>query len=113
MRQDALDDRARLAVLGGTGLLDRPPAPGLDRLTRLAARLLHAPTTMVTLVTGERQVFAAQLGLPERWAEAGETPLSHSFCQHVVADDAPLVVADARTEERLRDNRAIDEIGVI
>lgn len=113
MPQDPLHDPARLAVLAGTGLLDRPPAPGLDRLTRLAARLLGAPVALVTLVTGERQVFAAQLGLAGPWAEAGETPLSHSFCQHVVTDDGPLVVTDARDHERLRDNRAIDEIGVV
>ncbi|GIE82480.1 hypothetical protein Aph02nite_84300 [Actinoplanes philippinensis] len=103
----------RLAAVASTGLLTLPPAPGLDRLTRLASRLLGVPTTLVSLVTDERQVFASQLGLPQPWADAGQTPLSHSFCQYVVDDDAPLVVTDARDDERLRDNRAIDEIGVI
>jgi PAS domain S-box-containing protein len=103
----------RIAAVGGTGLLDRPKAPGLDRLTRLASRLLNVPTALVSLVTGERQVFASQIGLAQRWADAGETPLSHSFCQYVVDDDAPLVVSDARTDDRLRDNLAISEIGVI
>jgi PAS domain S-box-containing protein len=111
--QRRVENADRLAALTATGLLERPASPGLDRLTRLASRLLGAPTSLVSLVTDERQVFASQLGLPEPWSSAGETPLSHSFCQHVVDDDAPLVVADARTEERLRGNRAIDEIGVI
>jgi PAS domain S-box-containing protein len=103
----------RIAAVKGTGLLHRPRAPGLDRLTALASRLLNAPTALVSLVTGDRQVFASQFGLAKRWAEAGETPLSHSFCQYVVDDDAPLVVSDARTDARLRNNVAITEIGVI
>jgi signal transduction histidine kinase len=39
--------------------------------------------------------------------------LSHSFCQHVVADDTSLVVADARRDPRLRDNQAIDDLDVV
>ncbi|WP_433796176.1 sensor histidine kinase [Actinoplanes sp. CA-252034] len=103
----------RLAAVVSTGLLELPAAPGLDRLTRLASRLLGVPTSLVSLVTDEQQVFASQLGLPQPWADAARTPLSHSFCQYVVDDDAPLVVTDARDDERLHDNRAIDEIGVI
>jgi PAS domain S-box-containing protein len=103
----------RLAAVESTGLLALPHAPGLDRLTRLASRLLGVPTSLVSLVTDERQVFASQLGLPSPWARAGQTPLSHSFCQYVVDNDAPLVVTDARADERVHDNRAVDEIGVI
>jgi PAS domain S-box-containing protein len=108
-----IHDAARLGVLGDTGLLDRPRTPGLDRLTKLATQMLRVPTALVSLVDADRQVFASQLGLHEPWATAGETPLSHSFCQYVVDDDAPLVVSDARDDDRLRDNRAVDEIGVI
>ncbi|GAB6903949.1 sensor histidine kinase [Kineosporia succinea] len=106
-------DPHRIRAVEGTGLLHRPPVPGLERLTRLAARLLNAPVVLVSLVTGERQVFVNQLGLPQPWAEAGETPLTHSFCQHVVDTDAPLVVTDAREDPVLRTNRAVDDIGVI
>ena len=42
-----------------------------------------------------------------------QTPLSHSFCQHVVADQAPLIIADARVVDRVRDNLAIRDLGVI
>jgi PAS domain S-box-containing protein len=106
-------DADRLAAVASTGLLELPPVPGLDRLTRLASRLLGVPICLVALVTDERQVFPSRHGLPQPWADAGQAPLSHSFCQYVVDDDVPLVVGDARTDERLRDNRAIDEIGVI
>lgn len=111
--QRRIESADRLAAVSSTGLLGLPPAPGLDRLTRLASRLLGVPTSLVSLVTDERQVFASRLGLPEPWATAAQTPLSHSFCQYVVDDDAPLVISDAREDDRLRDNRAIDEIGVV
>jgi PAS domain S-box-containing protein len=106
-------DPRRIRAVEGTGLLHRPLVPGLERLTRLAARLLDAPVVLVSLVTGERQVFVSQLGLPRPWSEAGETALTHSFCQHVVDNDAPLVVADAREDETLATNGAVEDIGVV
>jgi PAS domain S-box-containing protein len=113
MSERRIHDSARLAVLGDTGLLDRPDVPGLDRLTKLAARMLQVPTALVSLVDHDRQVFASQLGLAQPWAAVGETPLSHSFCQYVVDDDAPLIVSDARDDDRVRDNGAIEDLGVV
>jgi PAS domain S-box-containing protein len=108
-----VQDPERLAAVLDTGVLDVPEPPGLRRLTKLATRLLGSPTALVSLVLGDRQVFASQVGLPAPWADRGQTPLSHSFCRHVVDDDAPLVVSDARLSDRLKDNLAIPEIGVI
>ncbi|MEO9324168.1 SpoIIE family protein phosphatase [Nocardioides sp. C4-1] len=84
-----------------------------DRYARLVQQLLGVPVALVTVVERDRQVFRGQLGLPEPWASRGETPLTHSFCQYVVADQAPLVIADARDDERLRDNLAIEDLGVV
>jgi PAS domain S-box-containing protein len=108
-----IQDPERLAAVRDTGVLDVPEPPGLRRLTRLASRLVGSPTAVVSLVLDDRQVFASQVGLPQPWADRGQTPLSHSFCQHVVADDAPLVVSDARLNDRLKDSLAIPEIGVV
>ncbi|WP_232050582.1 PAS domain S-box protein [Actinoplanes sp. OR16] len=102
-----------MTALRATGVFDVPEPPGLRRLTTLASRLLGSPTALVSLVLDDRQVFVSQVGLPQPWADRGETPLSHSFCQHVVDDDAPLVTSDARLDDRLKDNLAIPEIGVI
>ncbi|GAA2891699.1 hypothetical protein Acy02nite_14730 [Actinoplanes cyaneus] len=108
-----VDRPERVAAVRATGLLDAGEPPGLRRLTRLAARLLGTPTALVSLVLDDRQVFASQIGLPQPWAERGQTPLSHSFCQHVVDADQPLVVTNAREHPLVRDNLAIDEIGVV
>src|SRR6188472_1204376 len=103
----------RLATLGRTGLLDTPAEAPFDRLTRLATRLLKAPVALVSLVDRDRQFFKSCLGLPEPWASARESPLTHSFCQHAVAAREPLIVTDAREHPVLRDNLAIRDMGVI
>lgn len=108
-----LGDPARLAALRATGLLDAPPQEALDRLTRLATSLLGVPIALVSLVDENRQRFVSQVGLHEPWASARETPLSHSFCQHVVSTRAALVIDDARLDPLVSDNLAIPELGVI
>lgn len=94
-------------------MLDAPEDPRFARITRLATALLGVPVSLVSLVDADRQFFAASQGLPEPWASARQTPLSHSFCQHVVADEAPLVVTDARLDPRLADNLAIRDLDVV
>jgi len=104
---------ARLAPLRQLKILDTPADPSFDRLTRLAARVLNVPVALVSLVDEERQFFKSAVGLQEPWATQRETPLSHSFCQYVVASGEPLIVADAREHQPLRDNLAISEMGVV
>ncbi|THH38135.1 GAF domain-containing protein [Aliishimia ponticola] len=95
------------------GLVDSPSEEVFDRGVRLASRLVGAPVSLLSFVDGTRQFFKAQKGLAEPWATLRETPLSHSFCQHVVSSDAPLIVEDARKDEMLKDNLAIPDLGVV
>ncbi|GAA2576368.1 ATP-binding protein [Winogradskya consettensis] len=108
-----VDDPARLRALRATGLLDAGSVTSLDRLTRLATRLVKAPVALVSLVEADRQVFVSAVGLDEPWASRGQTPLSHSFCQYVVTDQAPLVITDAEADGRLCGNLAIPDLNVI
>ena len=108
-----LTDPHRLRALESAALLDTPAEMVFDRLTNLASRILGVPVALVSLVTPDRQFFKSQCGLPSPYAERRETPLSHSFCQYVVEDGAALVVEDARLDERVADNRAIPDLGVI
>jgi GAF domain-containing protein len=109
----AVKDGTRLASLQSTGLLDSEPDERFDGLARVAARVLHAPVALVSLVDKDRQFFKACFGLAEPWASQRETPLSHSFCQHAVAARRPLIVDDAREDPVLRDNAAIRDLKVI
>jgi hypothetical protein len=101
-------DPQRLRALRATGLLDSGPEPGFDRHARLAAEMLNAPIALVSLVDEDRQFFKSGLGVEER-----ETPLSHSFCQHAIAQRAPLVVDDAREHPVLKHNPAVAEMGSV
>jgi GAF domain-containing protein len=109
----AAEDTGRLEALEASGLLDTDISPEFDRLARLASHVLNAPVALVSLVDRDRQFFKSCLGLPEPWASARESPLTHSFCQHAVASGEPLLVSDARQHPVLRDNLAIRDMGVI
>jgi two-component system cell cycle sensor histidine kinase/response regulator CckA len=101
----------RLAALRQTALLDTPPEEGFDRLARMAARLLGAPTSLISLVADDRQFFKSAIGLPEPWASSRTAPISFSFCSTVVGSGEPLVVEDARRHPLLRHSPAIRELG--
>jgi GAF domain-containing protein len=104
---------ARLSALQRLRLLDTPPEAAFDRLTRLACHVLRAPVGLVSLVDRDRQFFKSCVGLPEPFASTRQTPVSHSFCQHVVASGKPLIVEDARTNPLVRLNPAVEELGIV
>ncbi len=109
---DSLKAGGRLAALYETGLLDSPPEPAYDRLTQLATRLLGVPVSQVSLVDMDRQFFKSAVGMPEPWASLRQTPLSHSFCKHVVTSEAMVVVEDAHSDPLAQDNLAVTDFGV-
>lgn len=106
-----LDASDRLASIDALGL--GRPEDGFDRASRLASRALGAPVGLVSIVMEDRQVFAGRWGLAEPWASARQTPLSHSFCQHVVLSRDVVAVEDAPNDDRVRGNEAIEDLGVV
>ncbi|WP_432570216.1 sensor domain-containing diguanylate cyclase [Kineococcus sp. SYSU DK005] len=86
-------------------------ADELQRLVRLAARVLRVPLAMVSCVDADREVVQAAVGLPEPWASRGWAPLSHSLCAHVVRLDGPVVLFDARGDPAYREHAAVLEMG--
>ena len=85
----------------------------MERFARLVAGRLRVPIALVSLVEADRQVFPGLVGLAEPWATRRQTPLSHSFCQHVAATDQPLILADARSDDQTCTSLAIGELGVV
>jgi GAF domain-containing protein len=86
--------------------------PSFDRYARMVRRALSVPVALVTFVEEEQQVFAGSEGLTGTLEQARSTPISHSICQYVVADDAPLVVPDTAMDELLRDHPAVRDLDV-
>ena len=108
-----LTSATRLAALSASGLLDGIMDPVLDRISRLATKLLGAPIALVSLVDDRRQHFPGMAGLTGWAAEGRGTPLSHSFCQHVVARDAALLINDARVDPLVMAQPTYADFGLV
>ncbi len=113
VKQASLSESARLLALEDGGLMTTAFDKDLDGLTSLVSHTLKVPVALISLVDQHRQFFKSQCGLPEPWASRRETPLSHSFCQHVVVSGEPFIVNDARVHPLVLDNLATPDIGVI
>ncbi|MDL5160336.1 GAF domain-containing SpoIIE family protein phosphatase [Actinomycetospora termitidis] len=109
---DVLGDPARLRSLHESGLSAEADAL-LDEIAERVRRLLGVPVGLVSLVDPDGQSFPGQAGLPEPWSDERRTPLSHSFCRHVVVTAEPLVVVDAREDARVHENLAVPDLSVI
>ena len=109
----AVLDEDRLEAVRATELLDSLEEEAFDRFTRLAAALLHAPVSLVTLIDADRAFFKSSWGLPEHDPSIREAPLSTSVCKHVVAAAAPLLIGDARLDERFDDNPLVQDETIV
>ncbi|MFZ2996086.1 diguanylate cyclase domain-containing protein [Sphingobium sp.] len=89
----------RLAVLDSLHLLDSAPEREFDTIVQCACDALHCKIALVSIVDDHRQWFKAKCGL-----DASETPREHAFCDHVVRQDAIMVVPDAMLDPRFRNN---------
>lgn len=110
---DPVTDPERLDSLHRTGLLAGNDREDFDRVTELAARILKVPVCLVSLVESDCQIFVGACGLPAPYDQTRQTPLSHSFCQYAVRTRKPLVIQDARSDQRVTGNGAITDLGVV
>ncbi|MBO0951089.1 ATP-binding protein [Fibrella forsythiae] len=94
------EEAKRLAALDSYNILDTLPEQDYEDITQLAAQICQTPVALISLVDGERQWFKAKQGLSFR-----QTPREESFCAHnLINPTGPLVVEDARTDERFQAN---------
>jgi PAS domain S-box-containing protein len=99
--QDALtppiseNEAERLAALYRYGVLDTPPEASFDPITRLAARLLNVPTALISLVDESRAWIKSSVGF-----DVPEVPRDSTLCSFAVLIDEPLIVPDARLDDR-------------
>ncbi len=89
----------RLAKLLDYQIMDSMPEEAYDRITRLAAKILDVPITLISCVANDRQWFKSKVGL-----EADETSREVSFCAHAICQDDVFVVNDATEDARFAEN---------
>ncbi len=93
------NEQQRLAALASYDILDSGLEREFDAITKLVALTLEVPVALVSIVDEHRQWFKSRLGL-----DVEETARSISFCGHVVSNELPLIVHDAKLDERFADN---------
>jgi two-component system, cell cycle sensor histidine kinase and response regulator CckA len=102
-RSSSPRDAGRVAALRRTGLLDGAPDGTLDRLTRLAARLLRCPTALLCLAADERLVVVSAFGAAEEVRGGLQPPIGETLCERPITSRSTVAVDDARSDERLRE----------
>jgi len=98
------NERARLAALAASGLVDTGAEARFDRLVRLASMVTGSPIALISLLTSTRQWFKARVGMP-----AQETPRDWAFCTHAIMQNELFVVEDALADERFRENPLVQQ----
>lgn len=107
-RLECSREAARLAALDRYDVLDTPREEAFDRITRLAKRIFDVPIVLVSLVDAHRQWFKSRIGL-----DLQQTEREPAFCNIPIAQNAPLVVPDARADPRFAGNAfVVGEPGV-
>jgi diguanylate cyclase (GGDEF)-like protein/PAS domain S-box-containing protein len=91
------DETERLVSLRLHNLLDTPPDPRFDKLTRLAATLFDVPIAHVSLMDADRQWLKSAVGLRQGMS----TARADTFCAETICDTLhPTIVEDARLDPR-------------
>jgi signal transduction histidine kinase len=98
------NEEERLIELFKYDILDSPRESEFDDLVKLASDICKAPISLITLVDTKRQWFKAAIGIG-----GDETERNHAFCAHAINQDNPMIVKDARTDERFHDNPFVTE----
>lgn len=94
-----IDEARRLEILRRYAIIDTPPEGVFDRVVDMACLHFGVPIATVSFVDERRQWFKAVRGLPSR-----HSAREIAFCNHTIESDEILVVLDATTDARFRNN---------
>ena len=89
------DEQYRLEAVRALRLLDTPPEPRFDRITKLVKEMFDIPVVSISLIDDRRQWFKSKLGL-----ELDEVPLDLSFCSYTIALDDIFIIEDTLKDPR-------------
>ncbi len=97
------NEAERIDALKEYDILDSLPESDYDAITQLAAYICQTPVALISFVDKDRQWFKSRLGF-----EPSETSREVAFCAHNILDSSgPLVVEDARADQRFAENALV------
>ncbi len=89
------NEEYRLSVVHDLQILDTPPEPEFDRLTRFASSHFGVPAALLTMMDTSRNWFKSTVGV-----EFCESSRQHAFCAYAIMQDEPLVILDTHKDPR-------------
>lgn len=92
-------EASRLQLLHDLGLMHSGHSAEFDAITRLASQILECPIALISIVGEDEQWFKANVGL-----DATGTSREDAFCGHTIMDKEPMIVMDARNDDRFSKN---------
>ena len=107
-----VSDETRLDAVRRSGLLGRERFERFEKLNAIAAAVIGAPVSLMSVLDDDRQYFTSHFGLSDEIATARETPLSHSICATVVETDDVLMIDDMGGDVRFAEHPARDGLSV-
>lgn len=93
------NDDSRIEALQQLRILDTPRQDCFDRITEHCLEIFGCDIALISLIDAQRQWFLSAEGIAVE-----EIPRDISFCNHVIAKEDALLVADATLDERFNNN---------
>lgn len=93
------NEAERQAVITRMRIATFDAEPELDRITSLAKRIFDVKSATVTVLDHDRQIFKSRANF-----EKLESRRDVSFCGHAITRTEPMVINDARADQRFCDN---------
>jgi GAF domain-containing protein len=104
---------SRLQALAALEANAESAADALDRIVRVACRILDVPVVLVNLVGSDRQRFVSCGATGEPWASTREMPLTAGFCPFALGAEDAYALSDARADAAHVANPAVVQFGVV
>lgn len=93
------NEAERLKALHATGLIHTPIEQGFEQITSLTKKIFDVPVVAISLIDKDKQWFKSIIG-----SNLTETPREISFCGHTILKEEALIVPDAQSDTRFKNN---------
>lgn len=107
----AIAHRRRLQAVRLSNMLDSPNDERFDRLTRIAAKLIGVPATVISIIA-EKYDFYKSISWLGDSPETSRRVEGRTFCHYGLLMAGPLVLNDIHDHPELKHTPIIDELGV-